>query len=144
MKKGKKIYQKYTHKGSQGQVKARLSEEKYKGILAQYDEHSVKCIYCDAILHPSTTSIQRHVVTPKHEKNMALKKTDRNHDQSHNSNRYSTVEPLYANYREPIRKSLLLVVVLLPILLIISLIIQLKQLKMRSRFSWIQIWYLNC
>ena len=101
-KKVKKVYHKYTHKGSTGQVRARLSDEKYKGILVQYDENSLKCIFCEAILHPSTTSIQRHVVTPKHVKNVTIKIKQ-------NSNEvmgYSSKDPLYSEYREPICKLL--------------------------------------
>ena len=99
-KKVKKVYHKYTHKGSTGQVRARLSDEKYKGILVQYDENSLKCIYCEAILHPSTTSIQRHVLTPKHVKNMTLKiKQTVNEGLG-----YSSKNSLYSEYREPSRK----------------------------------------
>jgi len=96
-KKTKKTYNKYSHKGSEGQVKARLSEEKYKGILVPYDANSVKCTSCDAILHPSTTSIHRHVITPKHIKNQALKKSET----ESNAIRFSRNESYYSDYREP-------------------------------------------
>jgi len=96
----KKTYNKYSHKGSQGQVKARLSEEKYKGILVPFDSNSVKCTACDAILHPSTTSIHRHVITPKHIKNQALKKSET----ESNNVRISRNEKYYSDYREPICK----------------------------------------
>lgn len=98
-RKTKKVYNKYSHQGSQGQVKARLSEEKYKGILVQYDAQSVKCVACEAVLHPSTTSIHRHVITPKHIKNMALKKSEQ--EPVNAIPRYNFDELYYQDYRDP-------------------------------------------